>query len=155
MLTNFTFPSSSLQLGYRPFSFVSNPLIHRLVGCLCVSGCNIQDTWSLDFWQVINGNGFISLLPVIVLAISASGKQLPRAGSWWERGLREHVFGSGWCINRSSACMVIEETLHINSQLPCHPASHLLFSGFEESRGRWGISSAHLPVWNLERIDSI
>ena len=81
----------SLQLGCRPFSFVSSPTYLWVGSCLCVSGCVVQDKWSLDFWQVINGSGFISLLPVRGLATSASGNQLPRVGMWWERGPPEHV----------------------------------------------------------------
>lgn len=57
-----TFLPSSLQVGYRPLVSPSHPSYPLTAGCRFVSGCAVQDKWSLSFWQVINGNGLFPFL---------------------------------------------------------------------------------------------
>lgn len=148
VMTNSMFLSSPLQLGCRLLSFASSPSCPQTGGCLCVSGCDVQDMWSLDFWQVINDCGFISLLLVRALAVSVSIWE-PAAHGWdvMRKGLPEHAFVQA---DAAPASTVIDETLDRNSGLSYHLVSCLYLSGFGALRGRWGIKNcAHLPVWNL------
>lgn len=101
VMTSSTLLSSPLQLGCRLLSFASSPACPRTGGCLCVSGCDVQDKWSLDFWQVINGRGFISLLLVRALAASESIWE-PAAQGWgmMREGPSRTCFCAAWCSCR-------------------------------------------------------